>query len=175
MKPLHAIIGIVGILFLVSAPVVANAAIPSWLLEPPFVVDPPIPIGTLSINSDPSGANVYLEDQYGHHPLTTRANVYLYGQYQGTTPLTISLPAPQWYNIGLTMPGYRKYATRVYISEGKTSTVSATLIPIQILPSGYMSSNSMYLPTSTAPFYGGPRSAVDVYFWFKTLGNLPVI
>jgi hypothetical protein len=158
MKPWHAIIAMVGILILVSAPVVANP-IPFDLFEPGF--------GTLSINSDPSGANVYLD-----------------GQYQGTTPLTISgLSGPHGYNIALTMQGYRTYFTSVYISNGKTSTVSATLTPVQILPSGYgwlaHSSQSskylQYLPTPTPPFIPSGRSAVDVYFWLKALGNLPVM
>jgi hypothetical protein len=157
MKPCYAIIGMVGILILVCAPVVANSMI---LMD----YDRPEPgFGTLSINSDPSGANVYLDEQY-----------------QGTTPLTISgLPASHHYPIALTMQGYRTYVTSVYIRTGKTSTVSATLTPVQILPSGYgwlaHSSQLKYLPTPTPPFIPSGRSAVDIYFWLKTLGNLPVM
>jgi hypothetical protein len=159
MKPCYAIIGMVGILILVCAPVVANSMI-LMDYESGMVRPEPEP-GTLSINSDPSGANVYLDEQY-----------------QGTTPLTISvLPRRLYHKIALTMPGYRTYVTGVSISNGKTSTVSATLAPTpaQILPSGYVSSN--YLPTPTPSFFSrsGPRSAVDIYFWLKALGNLPVM
>jgi len=166
MKPWHAIIGMVGILILVCAPVVANSMIlmdyESGMVRP-YPIRPEPGFGTLSINSDPSGANVYLNEQY-----------------QGTTPLTISgLPASHHYPIALTMQGYRTYVTSVYISNGKTSTVSATLTPVQILPSGYgwlaHSSQLKYLPTPTPPFILSGRSAVDVYFWLKTLGNLPVM
>ena len=159
MNPWHAIIAMVGILILVCAPVVANSMI---LMDyESGMVRPEPERGTLSINSDPSGANVYLDEQY-----------------QGTTPLTISvLPRRLYHKIALTMPGYRTYFTIVSISNGKTSTVSATLIPVPILPSGYVSSNSEYLPTPTPSFFSrpGPRSAVDIYFWLKTLGNLPVM
>jgi hypothetical protein len=165
MKPCYAIIGMVGILILVCAPVVANSMIlmdyESGMVRPEPEPEPEPEPGTLSINSDPSGANVYLDEQY-----------------QGTTPLTISgLPRRLYHKIALTMPGYRTYVTGVSISNGKTSTVSATLIPVQILPSGYVSSNSEYLPTPTLPFFSrsGLRSAVDIYFWLKTLGNLPVM
>ena len=154
MKLWQAIIGMVGILILICAPVVANALPPAWLNEPG---EPPESgFGSLSINSDPSGANVFIDDQY-----------------KGTTPLTISgLPTAHIYNIALTMQGYRTYSASVHIRNGKTSTVSATLTPIQIkLPSGYVSSNSKYLPTPTAPFISpwGPRSrsAVDVYLMLK--------
>ena len=160
MKPWHAIIGMVGILILVCAPVVADSM--ALMHYESGMVRPEPERGTLSINSDPSGANVYLDERY-----------------QGTTPLTISgLSARHWYHIALTMQGYRTYATRVYISKGKTSTVSATLAPTlaQILPSGYVNSNSKYLPTPTPPiiYRSGPRSAMDIYLWLKTLGNLPV-
>ena len=154
MKPWHAIIGMVGILILVCAPVVANSLIPMHY-ESGMIREPTEPrFGTLSIDSYPSGANVYLDEQY-----------------KGTTPLTISGLSPHSYHIALTMEGYRTYVARVSISNGKTSTVSATLTPTlaQILPSGYVSSNSKYLPTPTPPFISpwGPRSAVDVYLMLK--------
>ncbi len=148
MKLWQAIIGMVGILILVCASVVANWLPPGGL---PFIENGTIirePDGSLSINSDPSGANVYLD-----------------GQYQGTTPLTISgVPrrlGVDYHKIALTMPGYTTYVTYVLISKGKTSTVSTTLIPIpaQILSSGYVDSNSKYLPTPSSSIY--PSGPVD--------------
>ena len=69
MKPLHAIIGMVGILILVCAPVVADMIPPKY--EPGF--------GSQSINSDPSGAKVYLDEQYrGVTPLTYVTSVYIF-------------------------------------------------------------------------------------------------
>jgi hypothetical protein len=110
MKPWHAIIGMVGILILVCAPVVADMLPPAgWYDEGRVDYRPEPGFGTLSINSDPSGANVYLDEQY-----------------RGTTPLA--------------------YITSVYIFDGNTII-----------------------------YRSGPRSAVAVYFWLKTLGNLPVM
>jgi len=107
MKPWHAIFGMVGILLLVCSPVVADSLI---LMDyESGMVRPEPERGTLSINSDPSGANVYLDEQY-----------------RGATPLT--------------------YITSVYIFDGETII-----------------------------YRSGPRSAVAVYFWLKTLGNLPVM
>jgi hypothetical protein len=167
MKPWHAIIAMVGILTLVCAPVVANMVPEDWVV---IYDDSPSPdgrkvviywgpepgFGTLSINSDPSGANVYHD-----------------GQYKGTTPLTISgLPSQHSYNLVLTMQGYRPYVTSVSISNGKTSTVSATLTPI--LPSSYVSSKpKIPIPTPSPPARLG--WSAWIYYYLQTRGNLPVI
>ena len=84
MKPWHAIIGMVGILILVCAPVVANSAIPmhyedGMIREPEPGPGPEPRVGTLSINSNPSGANVYLDEQYrGATPLTYITSVHIF-------------------------------------------------------------------------------------------------
>jgi hypothetical protein len=80
MKPWHAIIGMVGILILVCAPVVADMLPPAgWYDEGRVDFRPEPGFGTLSINSDPSGANVYLDEQYqGATPLTYITSVYIF-------------------------------------------------------------------------------------------------
>ncbi|WP_232054710.1 PEGA domain-containing protein [Thermococcus sp. 2319x1] len=70
-----------------------------------------IPEGTLKIFSDPSGAEVYVNDSY-----------------KGTTSITLELP-PGTYVVRLTKEGYQEYTATVTISAGETKTVSATLKP----------------------------------------------
>jgi hypothetical protein len=80
MKPWHAIIGMVGILILVYSPVVADMIPPAGFYDEGRVDYRPEPgFGTLSINSDPSGANVYLDEQYrSATPLTYVTSVYIF-------------------------------------------------------------------------------------------------
>jgi len=65
--------------------------------------------GTLSISSDPSGANVYIN-----------------GDYKGTTPLNLTL-APGNYTVKLTKEGYEDHTESTTIQSGMQSKVQAQL------------------------------------------------
>ena len=65
--------------------------------------------GYLSVNSNPSGADVYIDSVY-----------------RGTTPLTLYLTTGT-YNVLIKMSGYKPYSSTVSVKDGKTSTLSATL------------------------------------------------
>jgi len=65
--------------------------------------------GTLQITSNPSGAKVYINDEY-----------------KGTTPLDFTLP-PGSYNITLTKEGYEDYTIISTIQSNKTTTINANL------------------------------------------------
>jgi len=66
--------------------------------------------GYLSVSSTPSGADVYLD-----------------GIYQGTTPLIISDVSVGYHNVKITKFGYQDYQTEVYVRDGETTYVTATL------------------------------------------------
>ncbi len=76
--------------------------------------------GTLKITSDPSEASVYID-----------------GDYEGTTPLTLSL-SPGTHSIKLSKSDYEDYTTSVTLNPGESKTISATLTPTF----GYLSVDS---------------------------------
>jgi hypothetical protein len=67
-------------------------------------------IGSLSIKSSPSGAAIYLD-----------------GTSRGITPNTITSVPTGDHTLVLKMIGYQNYSTKVTVSAGKTSSISATL------------------------------------------------
>lgn len=69
--------------------------------------------GSLSINSIPSGAEVYLS-----------------GVYRGKTPLVISNLSPGRYQIQLRLSGYKDYVGFVDVYSGQVSTYNFTLVPL---------------------------------------------
>ena len=69
--------------------------------------------GKISVSSNPSGANVFLD------------NVL-----KGTTPLTITGVRIGNHSIKLTKSGYRDYLTSVIVKSGQTTVVNATLTPL---------------------------------------------
>jgi hypothetical protein len=181
-------------------------------------------VGTLSITSNPSGADIYLDGTYwgytpmtignvvqgghevrllcaGYQPWTQTASVaggqttqmtavlipmpagttgdiavssspagaaiYLDGAYRGTTasgnPIDITGIAPGTHTITLKQSGYSDYVTGVQVSAGRTTTVSATLTPVQ--GSGTTGSVSI----SSSP------SGADIYLDNQYLGITPLI
>ena len=70
--------------------------------------------GTLTINSEPSGANIYVDGKYG-----------------GKTPLTITLE-PDTYTIKISKDGYKTYTKTVIIDAKEVKSISAPLEKIQI-------------------------------------------
>ena len=76
-----------------------------------LVPSPPAPTtSTLSISSSPSGANVYLDNDY-----------------KGITPLTLTDVAPSTYTMEMKLDDYNDWSTSVQATAGNTESVSATL------------------------------------------------
>ncbi len=66
---------------------------------------------SLTIDSNPSGADVYID-----------------GDYKGTTPLTLNL-TPRTHQIKLTRQDYKNYTTTITINPGESKSISVTLTP----------------------------------------------
>lgn len=86
--------------------------------------------GYLSVSSNPSGANVYVD-----------------GIYKGTSSATITLPAGS-HTIRLEKSGYDSWSGSTFVTAGQTSSVSASLIPY--VTYGYL---SVYSSPSNADVY----------------------
>ena len=73
--------------------------------------------GTMSISSNPSGTNVFVDNNFiGISPLTT--NEIVAGNHLVT----------------FKMDGYQDYSTNALVNAGTTSTVSAALLPVTPSP-----------------------------------------
>ena len=70
--------------------------------------------GSISVTSSPGGAQVYID------------NVY-----RGVTPLTLDGIPTGTHQVRLALAGYNDYSTTVELGAGSTSSVSASLSPIQ--------------------------------------------
>jgi hypothetical protein len=75
--------------------------------------DTPEKGGSLSVNSSPLGATIYLD-----------------GLYKGKTPRTITEVPPDDHTIKLTLEGYYDWSTSVNAKAGETSYLHAILTPI---------------------------------------------
>ena len=73
---------------------------------------PPSSYGTLVIESDPSGALVYID-----------------GQYAGYTPRTVFVSSG-FHQIGVSKPGYTSWQAATLVIGGITRTINATLTPL---------------------------------------------
>jgi hypothetical protein len=74
---------------------------------------PPVRHGSISVESSPAGADVYLD-----------------GNYHGRAPLTISDLWPGEYTVSAEMSGYRTYTTTTSVSSDTHSQVYCPLTPI---------------------------------------------
>ncbi|WOF15544.1 PEGA domain-containing protein [Methanoplanus sp. FWC-SCC4] len=74
-------------------------------------VNPPAGTGTLDISSTPTGANVYINNEY-----------------KGITPFQLSLPAGE-YSVSFRLTGYMDSTTTATVNSGGTSTVQGSLVP----------------------------------------------
>jgi len=83
--------------------------------------------GTLSVTSDPSGANVSIDDEL-----------------KGQTPLRIDLP-PKEYEVSLTLEGYYPKKTKVRVLSDREQSVNFALIE-KVERDGRLSSHDSYLP-----------------------------
>ena len=73
----------------------------------------PPPTGTVAVESDPTGANVYLD-----------------GESKGLTPVTITNVEPGARVVMLEKSGYNIWQEYAYVIAGATTTVIATLTPV---------------------------------------------
>jgi hypothetical protein len=67
--------------------------------------------GSISVSSSPSGANVYLNNEF-----------------KGLSPLTVSSLTPGTYTVMLRLSGYQDWQANTQVTAGQTSQLSATLI-----------------------------------------------
>jgi serine/threonine protein kinase len=84
----------------------------------------PPPTGSLSITSRPSGARVYLEDDF-----------------RGHTPLTLERIAPGSYELNVTLEGYEEWERTVVVRAGVITSVTAELTTLPP-PTGSLSITS---------------------------------
>jgi hypothetical protein len=75
---------------------------------------PAVTTGTLAVESRPAGAAVTIN-----------------GKASGSTPLTINDLAPGDYQIVMTMPGYRNFATTVRVVAGERARAAASLTAVE--------------------------------------------
>jgi hypothetical protein len=134
---------------------------PSWYITPTSTpINQVQPVGSISVISDPAGASVYLD-----------------GTFKGFTPITITGVSPTCgfldqpgrirgyyineehfpHQIKLTKMGYQEYTiSDVLVTEGKTTSVSATLTPISawfVLPSKEELISADYWETQSSGHY----------------------
>ena len=86
--------------------------------------------GSISVSSEPSGATIELITPGG-----------LFIGLPVTTPYTFNKVGTGTSTITLTLDGYHKWSANVYVSEGATAYVDATLTPIQTTGSISVSSS----------------------------------
>jgi len=173
MKTWPLIIGIIVILVVVGSPALAISksdlisyykgqsvpmtptptSTPTSFPPSPFVIPPPTPsqnimeprpgVGSISVNSNPPGADVFLD-----------------GQYQGITPFVIRdipinfsmYPGCQWVIITLTRTGYKKATATEILCNRIHRTISITLTPNQTTQSEYCGEDN-YAPWSRTKKY----------------------
>jgi len=110
------------------------------------LIPPPTPsTGSIYVTSTPSGANLYLD-----------------GDYLGTTPKTINETSVGNHALNLTKSGYHPYTTSVNVVAGQTTNVNATLT---LIPTPTPSTGSIYV-TSTP-------SGANLYLDGDYLGTTP--
>ena len=173
MKPWPLLIGIIVILALICSPVLAISKsdlissykgqfIPTPMPTPTptpqipsDVIEPVHGVGSISVISEPSGANVYLD-----------------GTFKGTTPLTINgLPIVSYrppggtlFTITVTKKGYKENCTYVYLLMGELRTVSVILTPTILTPSWYTGQViPTQKPTLKPPTTLSPKPFINPY------------
>jgi hypothetical protein len=97
--------------------------------------NPVITTGSIAVSSSPSGADIYLD-----------------GEYQGTTPKTISDVTSGDHKIELKKSGYENWSKSVNIETVKTTDVSATLLILTLTPTATLkpTPTPTLTPTPTA-------------------------
>ena len=82
-------------------------------------------VGSISASSSPSGATVFVDNVNS-----------------GVTPVTVSNIAAGSHSVRLTLSGYQDYVTSVFVNDGQTTSVSATLTPVSATGTGFISVSS---------------------------------
>lgn len=85
---------------------------------------PPVRYGSVSVESSPSGADIYFN-----------------GNYRGHAPITIADVWPGTYSISAEMTGYRTYTTTTSVSSDTRSSVYCTLTPMNTAGALYIISS----------------------------------
>jgi C1A family cysteine protease/PKD repeat protein len=123
---------------------VSNGTASTSMTRDQFVnvsVAPPV-TGSIKINSAPSGASIFLDG-------STAA--------VGVTNTTLSGILTGIHTIKLTRSGYTDWTGQVTVTQGKTSTITASLSPV---PTGSIKINS--IPSGASIFLDGSTAAVGV-------------
>ncbi|HVN65988.1 MAG TPA: PEGA domain-containing protein [Methanomicrobiales archaeon] len=81
--------------------------------------------GSVTVISTPSGAYIYMD-----------------GEYEGRTPLTVSDITPGTHTIELDASGFYDWKTTVSVTDGSSQVVTATLSPIPVTASGWIEISS---------------------------------
>jgi hypothetical protein len=87
----------------------------------PIPTQPPVNYGSISVESQPSGAQIYFN-----------------GNYRGLSPLVINDVWPGTYTIEADMSGYQPYTTSVSVSSGSRSSVYCPLTRLATTGSLYI-------------------------------------
>jgi hypothetical protein len=61
------------------------------------------------------------------------ANVYIYGRFQGVTPLKARVDSAGVYELEMTRDGYHEWNERVHVRIGEDLNVTAPLVPVEII------------------------------------------
>ena len=96
---------------------------------------PPPSVGTLSVDSSPAGAKVYID-----------------GAYRGRTPLALEL-RPGSHDVELRLAGYETYRARVQVRPGQTTRLSPRLVRLVRTGTLYIDSS----PQGAEAFVDGER------------------
>ncbi len=88
---------------------------------------PPVATGAISVDSVPSGAKVYVDDQY-------------IGWY---TPALMTFITPGSHVVKLTLPDYVDFTQTVTVEAGKSVAIYATLLLVTPLPTGFINITSV--------------------------------
>jgi hypothetical protein len=86
----------------------------------PIITQTPVPpsmYGSMSVNTSPRGAKIYLD-----------------GYYRGTSPFAFDQIEPGSHTIEATLDGYYRYTTMIGIAAGSTADVYFTLQAISLAP-----------------------------------------
>ena len=77
---------------------------------------PPEKTGSIKITSSPSGAEVYLDNEY-----------------RGTTPNTITVVPTGNHTVEIRESGYKTWSQNIAVTSGSTASVSPSLVPVAVI------------------------------------------
>ncbi len=129
-----AIIGIIGGIFTINNYISSEQShIPTSTASDS--VSPSATTGSISVSSSPSGASIFLDENY-----------------KGTTPMTIKDADVGSHTITLKYSGYQNWSQNIYVVAGQTILISASLTP-QPIPASTTGSISVSSSPSGASIF----------------------